>query len=148
MNRRHFLQVSGAALGGLVVLSAAGAAENVELPAQVFIRLDGGLQAMMSKDRTTWAYRDVVVRLTPQAGGGLQVAVQSPTAALHAVQLQWKYAQKPAATVLGDAWERIYGDVRFQPAAFARRLPWYFVPSKLPLPRRRGCGPWANRRIG
>ena len=106
MNRRHFLQLSGAALGSLVVASAgaAGAPEAVELPAQVFARLDGGLQALASQDRTTWTYRDVVVRLGRPAAGGLAVAVQSPTEALHAVQLQWAYAQKPTATVLGDAW--------------------------------------------
>ena len=131
MDRRHFLQISGAALGGLIVLSATGTAagptETVELPAQVFVQLDGGIQALTSKDRTTWTYRDVAVRLVPQSGGALLVAVQSPTAALHAVQLQWKYPQDPTATVLGDAWERTYGDVQFQPAAFARRLPWYLV---------------------
>ena len=131
MDRRHFLQISGAALGGLIVLSATGTAagptETVELPAQVFVQLDGGTQALTSKDRTTWTYRDVVVRLVPQSGGALLVAVQSPTTALHAVQLQWKYPQDPTATVLGDAWERTYGDVQFQPAAFARRLPWYLV---------------------
>ncbi len=131
MDRRHFLQLSGAALGSLVVLSAAGPAvgptEAVALPAQVLVRLDGGMQALASKDRTTWTYRDVVVRLAPRADGALQVAVQSLTAALHAVQLRWKYVQNATATVLGDAWERTYGDVQFQPASFARRLPWYLV---------------------
>ena len=130
MNRRHFLQISGAALGSLVAVSAAGStprAETVELPTQVFVRLDEGMQALASKNRLTWTYRDIVVQLTPQAGGGLQVAVQSPKAALQAVQLGWKYAQSATVAVLGDAWERSYGELQFKPAALARWLPWYFV---------------------
>jgi len=130
MNRRHFLQLSSAALSSLVALSAAGSAGpagGVELPTQVVVRLNEGMQTLTSKDRSTWTWRDVMVLLTPQAEGGLQVTVHSPTAALHAVQLQWKYAQKSGATVLGDAWERTYGDVQFQPPGFARKLPWYFV---------------------
>ncbi|MGI4886925.1 MAG: hypothetical protein ACRYFR_18360 [Janthinobacterium lividum] len=134
MDRRNFLQISGAALGGLVARPAAGPhtapAETVELPTRVLVRLGPGpqAQALISSDgRRAWAYRDVTVRLTPQAGGGLAVAVQSPTLALHAVQLLWRYAAPAAATVLGDAWERTYGDVQFQPPAGARKLPWYLV---------------------
>ena len=127
MNRRHFLQLSGAGLGGLLIAAATRPAEAVALPAQVLVRLGGGMQALTTQDHATWTYRDVTVRLSHLAGGGLAVAVQSPTAALHAVQLQWRYAAPAGAAVLGDAWERTYGDVRFQPAAFARRLPWYFV---------------------
>ncbi|MFD1469590.1 hypothetical protein ACFQ48_15290 [Hymenobacter caeli] len=127
MNRRHFLQLSGAGLGSLVVVAAAGPTETVALPARVLVRLDGGTQALTTQDHATWTYRDVTVRLSRPAGGGLAVAVRAPTAALHAVQLQWQYAAPAGAAVLGDAWERTYGDVQFLPAAFARRLPWYFV---------------------
>ncbi|AMJ66330.1 hypothetical protein AXW84_13480 [Hymenobacter sp. PAMC 26628] len=108
----------------------AGAAETVELPTRVLVRLGPGPQAqalVASDGRRTWTYRDVTVHLVPQAGGGLAVAVQSPTLALHAVQLHWRYAGPAAASVLGDAWERTYGDVQFQPLALARKLPWYLV---------------------
>ncbi|WP_125917235.1 hypothetical protein [Hymenobacter coccineus] len=134
MDRRNFLQISGLALGSLVTRAAVGApaapAETVELPTRVLVRLGPGpeTQALVASDgRRTWAYRDVTVHLTLQAGGGLAVAVQSPTLSLHAVQLHWRYAAPATATVLGDAWERTYGDVQFQPPALARKLPWYLV---------------------
>lgn len=134
VNRRNFLQFSGAALGSLVTRAAVGPAaspaETVELPTRVLVRLGPGLQAqalVAADGRHTWTYRDVTVRLGPQAGGGLAVAVQSPTLPLHAVELHWRYAVPAGATVLGDAWERTYGDVHFQPPALARPLPWYLV---------------------
>ncbi len=129
MQRRKFLTLSGASLASLLVLDTAARAARPALvrpPAKVRVQLAGETYELTSADKLTWHYRDVTVQLLPQ-GGALAVRVQCPSAALRAVVLEWHYDQPPAASVLGDAWERTYGDVQFQPASRARRLPWYFV---------------------
>jgi len=131
MNRRHFLQLGGATLSSLLVSSAttafAAGPTRVQLPAKVHVRLDDGLHELRPTDaRQSWSYQDVVVTLQPTQDA-LRVLVHAPGRALHAVQLQWPYAPPTGATVLGDAWERTYGDLAFRAPTFERKLPWYFV---------------------
>ena len=53
--------------------------------------------------------------------------VQSPSEALLNVQLYWNYPVSINATVLGDHWERTYGDVSFAAIEAKRKMPWYFI---------------------
>src|SRR6059058_3336962 len=82
--------------------------------------------ALQSSGKQTWTYKDVVVQVK-QAGDAVSVFVQSPTLPLKEVQLQWQYATPKAATVLGDAWERTYGNISWQQVAATKKLPWYCV---------------------
>ena len=62
------------------------------------------------------------VRISP-AGLGLRVEV----AAVHEVsrvQLRWRRRTEPGALVLGDAWERSYGDLQWRGLQPERVLPW------------------------
>ncbi|MBR5262725.1 MAG: alpha-galactosidase [Clostridia bacterium] len=44
------------------------------------------------------------------------------------VELYWAVSGKPDTLVLGDAWERSYGDLEFRPLTdCVRHLPWYFI---------------------
>lgn len=45
---------------------------------------------------------------------------------LLAVELVWPVQVAPGARVMGDAWERGYGDMGWRPLNGARALPWYF----------------------
>jgi len=130
MNRKHFIQLSGTSLASLLFVKSVNAFsyghELIHLPAKVFIKLDDGLHQLQSADKQTWTYKSVTVKLHYH-NDALQVSVHAPNDALHAVQLQWAYAQPPKTTVLGDHWERTYGDVNFQPALFSKKLPWYVV---------------------
>lgn len=131
MDRRHFLQLNGASLSSLLFSNwttafVAGPA-LVQLPMKVLVRLDDGLHELRPNGaRQTWSYQEVAVELRYEQDV-LRVQVRAPGQALHAVQLQWRYAAPAGATVLGDAWERTYGDVAFRPSTFDRKLPWYFV---------------------
>ncbi len=109
MERRHFLQLSGTTLGGLLCWPALGEAAPrrpaLRLPEAVFVQLADGVHALTSTDQKTWTYQDVTVRLSYQQHE-LQVAVQAPTRALREVQLRWPYALAAGATLCGDQWER------------------------------------------
>ena len=98
----------------------------MHLPAKVFITLDDGIHPMSPSARGTWSYKDAFVTLQ-YTGSDVEVTLGSPKMALHNVLLEWEYTVSKQATLLGDHWERSYGDLQFQPADFARRMPWYFV---------------------
>ncbi|MGA9406488.1 MAG: hypothetical protein WBW71_05070 [Bacteroidota bacterium] len=130
MNRRNFIQLSGAALTGLLFVKrthAQGVSNNmVQFPAKVIVRLDDGLHELASSDQQTWLYKDASVDLR-YSDDTLSVKAQSPKVPLHEVVLQWTYPVESAATILGDDWERTYGDVFFQQPSFERKMPWYFI---------------------
>ncbi len=130
MNRKHFLYLGGTSLAGLLFVKQVNALtavhQLVHLPQKVFVKLDDGIHELKSSDKQTWTYKDITVKLQYNHAD-LSASVHSPTMALHNVQLQWNYATPSTSIVLGDHWERTYGDVHFQPALFNRKLPWYFV---------------------
>jgi len=98
----------------------------MELPSKVLVRLDDGLHALTGGSRAAWTYKEVAVRVRALKDG-LSVDVRSPKAALHQVLLQWDYPVDISTTMLGDHWERTYGDVSFQQPLPDRKLPWYFI---------------------
>jgi len=130
MNRRHFVYLSGTALAGLMFVRKTRAAGNsfdmVHLPEKVFVRLEDGLHELIPSGQEAWLYRDVSVFLR-HSDDTLSVKVGSPKNSLCQVVLQWSYPVNSRAIVLGDQWERTYGDVSFQPPSLERKMPWYFI---------------------
>ena len=130
MNRKHFLYLGGTSLAGLLFVKQVNALtvahQLVHLPQKVFVKLADGIHELQSSDKQNWTYKDVTVKLQYNHND-LSASVHSPSMALHNVALQWNYAAPSTSILLGDHWERTYGDVHFQPALFSRKLPWYFV---------------------
>jgi alpha-galactosidase len=56
----------------------------------------------------------------------LPITVAATSANPTHVQLRWSVAVEPALLVLGDAWERSYGDLHWESLVPERVLPWYF----------------------
>ena len=129
MNRRNFVRLSGTALAGLLVVKQNYAASKsfkfVKLPSNVLIKLDDGIHSLISSGSDKWMYKDVTIYLK-HTTDALSVQVSAPYP-LHEVILKWDYTTQKNTTVLGDHWERTYGDVFFQPPVFERKLPWYFI---------------------
>ncbi len=53
------------------------------------------------------------------------IAIESLTAHVQRIHLRWKRRLPAEALVLGDAWERSYGDLEWKPLQAERVLPWY-----------------------
>ena len=53
------------------------------------------------------------------------VSLESPAVPVQRVHLRWRYPFAAATRVLGDAWERSYGDLEWLPLQAERVLPWY-----------------------
>jgi len=43
------------------------------------------------------------------------------------VKARWNYTTKEEVKILGDAWERAYGDLQWHGLSGERFLPWYFI---------------------
>ena len=155
MNRRHFINLSGAALTGLLFVKRMRAADAsydmVHIPEIVFVRLDNGLHELIASGQQQWSYEDVSVHLQ-YSDDALSVKVRSPKELLHQVALQWAYPLNNSAAVLGDHWERTYGDVSFQSPLFERKMPWYFIQhdgeSTICFGVRTGCHAMSYWRVG
>ena len=53
------------------------------------------------------------------------LAVHAPAVALQRIHLRWNGRLSERLMVLGDAWERSYGDLAWLPLQAERALPWY-----------------------
>lgn len=69
--------------------------------------------------------RAASVDIAATESGALQVAVEAPSAAVSFVALRWEWDTPAGARVLGDHWERGYGDLEWRGVVPERPLPWY-----------------------
>jgi alpha-galactosidase len=57
----------------------------------------------------------------------LAITLAAPSVAMERVHLRWRMAVDPGLLVLGDAWERSYGELGWRGIIPERVLPWYFA---------------------
>ena len=60
----------------------------------------------------------------------LSVYVSSTSSPVKKVRLRWHFAKRLKAQILGDAWERSYGDLNWQNVTPYQTLPWYALLSQ------------------
>ncbi len=80
----------------------------------------------LSRSGTQWTGTGLLVTIIPQPDR-LPIAVATTTARPTHIQLRWSVSVEPGLLVLGDAWERSYGDLRWESLVPERVLPWYFL---------------------
>ena len=131
MHRRHFIKASGFSLAGLLIADfvIAGGKKNhiIQMPDVVEIFSGDQYISLQTSDQHTWIYKDVIIDLK-KLNDAIAVYVQSPTIALKEVRLSWKYNFKNSASILGDAWERTYGDVSWQKINASKNCPGIALP--------------------
>lgn len=71
-----------------------------------------------------WSKEDVVVTALVRAGA-LNVSLAAPRSAMRRVHLRWRGSLSDTRLILGDAWERAYGDLEWRGWAPDRVMPWY-----------------------
>jgi alpha-galactosidase len=83
---------------------------------------------LLSKSGSTWTGTNsaagVKVDFTAAAQQAV-VSITAPTVPFQRIQLRWKRRLAEDVLVLGDAWERSYGDLEWRPLQAERVLPWY-----------------------
>ncbi|MEP6926494.1 MAG: hypothetical protein ABI834_02605 [Ginsengibacter sp.] len=130
MHRRHFIKASGLSLAGLLIADyiKAGDKKNliIQMPDRVEILSDDKYFFLHTSDQHTWTFKDVIVELKKH-DDKISIHIQSPVSSLKEIRLSWKYNFKNNANILGDHWERTYGDVSWQKINATKKLPWYCI---------------------
>ncbi|HYT77320.1 MAG TPA: hypothetical protein VEL79_21370 [Vicinamibacterales bacterium] len=73
-----------------------------------------------------WRGEGVAVTVAPDAGAA-RVRISAPGTAVKRLHLRWRGSMDAIRLVLGDAWERGYGDLEWRGSVPDRAMPWYFA---------------------
>jgi len=129
MNRRHFVKLSATTSAAILfsrITSAADSGHLINMPGGVWAQAGAEWFKLQPKGNLRYAYKDTEVSLKVN-GNALGVYVQSPVTALTGIRLKWNYEVNQHAKVLGDSWERTYGDVAWKNPDAAVKNPWYVL---------------------
>ena len=74
-----------------------------------------------------FAAKDVEVTPCRCRGCPGALSVQASAPALNNIRLRWVHPIDPAAAMLGDRWERSYGDLAWKPLDPEVKNPWYVL---------------------
>jgi alpha-galactosidase len=85
---------------------------------------EDGLQLRHSGE--LWSNADIVVE-TNVADDSLHLALTAPAAPVALIRFFWQAAVRQDLLVLGDAWERSYGELGWRNLIPERVMPWYFA---------------------
>jgi alpha-galactosidase len=130
-SRRDFLHQAtmAAALAPLVRAQVRPAATAIDLtrpPDSIVLQATGPDRVLHRVRDDRWEDADSVVAFRP-ANGSLRVALLSPTTAVRRLRLRWRASLSDVRLILGDAWERGYGDLEWRGFVPDRVMPWYFA---------------------
>lgn len=132
-------RLAAVVLGSVVTAMAGSCGPGRQAGAEEFF-----LDLVRAPDAVTVVTETGPVALAPAGGvwraGGIEVAagvadgrlrleLAAPDAAVKYVEARWKAAPPAGWKYLGDAWERSYGELEWQPLDGAREMPWYFLAS-------------------
>jgi alpha-galactosidase len=139
ISRRNLIAASSIAVGGAPVAASAvvgrasaasnGMADVLRPPEAVLARTSSGALIPLAKEGGAWKTTGLALAAVPEQTGGkarLPIVVESTRDDLTYLKLHWRWPIGSNPSILGDAWERGYGDLRWQGLVPERVLPWYF----------------------
>ncbi|HUL78182.1 MAG TPA: hypothetical protein VL691_13035 [Vicinamibacteria bacterium] len=140
-SRRAFLRATAGAASVAASSSAAAAASAparasrssapspllpvARPPDRVFAHVEGERLVLERTRAGAWARGSVHVETRPD--GDRLVVRTASEAPLRQVQLRWAVAVAPGLRILGDHWERGYGDLEWRGLVPERPMPWLFL---------------------
>jgi alpha-galactosidase len=80
----------------------------------------------LARHGESWTGQKIEVE-TRLASNALVLALQSPATPIVAVHVRWNESVASQLKVLGDAWERSYGELGWRNLIPERPMPWYFA---------------------
>ncbi len=129
MERRHFIKLSAAVTATVLfnrLTYAAGNGSIINHPDEVWAQADGNWFQLKPSGGNNYTYKDVEVSLKVN-GNANGVYVQSPSSALTGVRLMWRNGTASSAKMLGDHYERTYGDMAWKKPESSIKNPWYVL---------------------
>lgn len=132
MNRRNFIKASGITLGSLLTANRicgsglfATAQPIMRYPDQVQVVTDRQ-SIVLNGSEGTYSSGNIHVKCQ-QVHDGLAVTLASSEEAIRSVIINWHILRQLSTRIIGDHWERGYGDLQWKTVDSQRILPWYMV---------------------
>jgi alpha-galactosidase len=137
-SRRSFLEQSTLSALGLSLPLAGGLAPEPDshapssfldlhrAPDSVLAETASGAQNLTKAPSNNWSSADITITTEPTPGS-VQISLSAPSTAVRRLHLRWRGTIPGNPLILGDAWERGYGDLEWRGWVPDRVMPWYFV---------------------
>jgi alpha-galactosidase len=130
MNRRHFVKLSATTAVALIFNRLTSYASNnipvINMPDEVWAKSGTEWFKLKPSNGSVFTYRDIQVKFIHKAGA-LSARASSPSTELNAIRVKWRYHQAPLTKVMGDHWERSYGDLGWALNYATKKCPWYMM---------------------
>lgn len=101
-----------------------GFVDLLRSPDLVAVQTDAAERKLDRASDGRWAIDDVVVT-TAITRAALSASLSAPKTAVKRLHFRWRGDLSPVRQLLGDAWERGYGDLEWRGWAPDRVMPWY-----------------------
>ncbi|TWR31083.1 hypothetical protein FPZ43_00955 [Mucilaginibacter pallidiroseus] len=129
MLRRNFIKLGASGFAAIMYsrLTFANAAgkQLIKHPDEAWAQVNNQW-IKLSGTSSGFTYQDIKVELKG-SGNAQAVYVEAPTTQLEAIKLKWKYQTAKYSKVLGDHWERTYGDLGWKAPEAGVKNPWYVL---------------------
>jgi alpha-galactosidase len=106
-----------------------GYLDLLRAPDRVLVQTATGEQLLRHVVDRRWTSDNGIVVTTTERGEALGVSLSAPAIAVSRLQLRWRGRLSGVRLILGDAWERGYGDLEWRSWIPDRVMPWYFMTS-------------------
>ncbi|MFI5233245.1 MAG: hypothetical protein ACHQSE_12120, partial [Gemmatimonadales bacterium] len=137
--RRTFIQQSAVALGASLAfpeiarhaanapvhsVAQSGFVDLYRQPDSVTAQTADGDLTLTARANGSWDAKGIHVR-TARTGGALRVELSASSVKAKRIGLRWHVPLQATRAILGDAWERAYGDLAWRGFEPDRIMPWY-----------------------
>ncbi|WP_428327392.1 hypothetical protein [Mucilaginibacter sp.] len=129
MHRRHFVKLSATSMAALLISRITYAEGNGRLmnhPDEVWTSTGSDWFQLKSSGGSVFTNKGIEVSIKTE-GNAKGVYALSPAAPLSGIRLKWKHQVAPDTKVLGDSFERTYGDAAWKAPDANNKNPWYVL---------------------
>lgn len=96
-------------------------------PDLVVAQTTAGTQALSHSANDRWTNDSGIVVTITDRVGALAVTLSAPSVAIKRLYFRWRGDMTGTRLIMGDAWERAYGDLEWRTWIPDRVMPWYFA---------------------
>jgi alpha-galactosidase len=130
MHRRNFIKLSATTAAAILYnrITYASSLDTglINHPQEAWAKFNDRWVKLSVSGGNVFSYQDIHVELKISRDGKA-VYIQSPSVNLQSVKLHWKYDNASYTKILGDHWERSYGDLAWNSPKTGVKAPWYLL---------------------